>query len=481
MSSSSSRSIWDTAKAALEASPVPVALLAGFALGAVAAGPLQRRLKPLLRPLGGAKAAPTQPAGAVNESTIRLMTRLAIQHGAVNLSQGFPNEPPPVEMSRAAIGSLLDGTSEEAAVAAAQALLPDAGKEVSKDLLSQYSFPFGMPALRQQLQAYYARFYPGLTADAERNLTVVLGATEGFACALRCVCQPRDRVVFFEPFHELYPSQCALWHLEPMAVTLRETAKGATSEWSFDLKELERALNGARALLLNSPHNPTGKVFSWKELETIAGLCKRFGVVCITDEIYEHIVFGSAKHYTIAAVPGMADQTLIVSAVSKTWKATGWRVGWVVSPESYTQRLRAIHDQLALQAPTPLQYGSAAALRLPDAFFQKQASEYAVKRDILLPALTGAGFRVLTLPEGAYYLFADYRGVPALRGMSPKEAAMHMIEKVGVACVPGDNFYLGASKTDPELGGRYLRFAFVRSKDLLEEAASRLRLRLPAA
>jgi len=425
-----------------------------------------------------------QTGGQITESTIRLMTRLAIQHGAVNLSQGFPNEPPPPEMALTAAGALLGGSSPEAALAMAanlQAFLaaqhPGEESEVgSKDLLSQYSFPFGLPMLRTELQRYYKRFYPGLEADAEKNLTVVLGATEGFACSLRTLCEPGDSVVFFEPFHELYPSQCKLWHLKPVAVTLREDT--TAGEWRFEEAELEAALIGAKVLLLNTPHNPTGKVFSYAELEAIAKLCVKHDVVCVTDEIYEHIVFDGLKHHAIALCPGMAERTLIVNAISKTARATGWRVGWVVSPARYTAALRGVHDQLVLQAPTPLQFGAAALLKLPDSFFAGHCAEYAAKRDVLMHAITGAGFIVTAVPHGAYYLFADYRSVPALQGLSPTEAAMKMTKDVGVACVPGDNFYLGSSRTDPELGGRYLRFAFVRSLDLLEAAAVRLREKL---
>lgn len=426
-----------------------------------------------------------QTGGQITESTIRLMTRLAIQHGAVNLSQGFPNEPPPPQMALAAAGALLGGSSPEAALAMAANLQvflaaqhPDGEEDEneSRDLLSQYSFPFGLPLLRTELQTYYERFYLGLPADADKNLTVVLGATEGFACSLRTLCEPGDSVVFFEPFHELYPSQCKLWHLKPVAVTLREDTEAG--EWRFEEAELEAALTGAKVLLLNTPHNPTGKVFSHAELEAIAKLCVKHDVVCVTDEIYEHIVFDGLKHHAIALCPGMAERTLVVNAISKTARATGWRVGWVVSPARYTTALRGVHDQLVLQAPTPLQFGAAALLKLPDSFFAGHCAEYAAKRDVLLRAITGAGFIVTAMPHGAYYLFADYRSVPALQGLSPTEAAMKMTKDVGVACVPGDNFYLGSSRTDPEIGGRYLRFAFVRSLDLLEAAAARLRERL---
>lgn len=442
---------------------------------------IRRRIWPAIRTLASDQAR--ERGGApVKESTIRLMTRLAIQHGAINLSQGFPNEPPPPEMARAAAAALLGGSSLEKAASTTQQIqalslsgaLGSGGED--RDLLSQYSFPFGLPLLRQELQQYYARYYPGLAADAEGNITVVLGATEGFACALRTVCAPGDRVVFFEPFHELYPSQCKLWHLSPCAVTLREQC----GEWVFDRAELEARLKGARVLLLNTPHNPTGKVFTDSELRDIAALCLRHDVLCVTDEIYEHIVFDGTPRVppAMALQPGMADRTFVVNAVSKTARATGWRVGWVISPPKHTAALRGVHDQLVLQAPTPLQYGAVFMLRLPDEFFARHSAEYAAKRDVLLPALRSVGFKVLAVPRGAYYIFADYTAVPLLAGLSPTEAAMKMTKDVGVACVPGDNFYLGESRTAPDLGGRYLRFAFVRSIDLLEQAVARMRDRM---
>jgi len=190
------------------------------------------------------------------------------------------------------------------------------------------------------------------------------------------------------------------------------------------------------------------------------------------------MIFSGEAHVPIALMPGMADRTFLVNSIGKTAKATGWRVGWVITPAKYTSQLRGVHDQLVVQAATPLQYGAAAMLRMPDNFFKQQPKDYTAKLDALLPPLKAAGFRIIAVPQGAYYLFVDYTGVRALKGLSPTEAAIKMTMEVGVACVPGDNFYLGASKADPMLGGRYLRFAFVRSLDLLADAAERLRSRL---
>ena len=267
------------------------------------------------------------------------------------------------------------------------------------------------------------------------------------------------------------PSQCTLWGLSPRAITLIETTDG----WSFDAAALDAALAGASALLFNSPHNPTGKVFSSEELGMIAAACTRHGVIAITDEIYEHMTFDGARHVTLASLPGMAERTCIVNAISKTARATGWRIGWVVSPQALTPAIRAVHDQLVLQAPTPLQHGAAVLLTTDRTQFDAIAAEYREKRDLLMDALRHAGFEVGPVPRGAYYLFVGYRSVRVLADLTPTEAAMRLTTEWHVACVPGDNFYLGdATKSDRRLGGRYLRFTFVRSLDVLQAAAAKL-------
>ncbi|KAJ1628499.1 pyridoxal phosphate-dependent transferase [Pavlovales sp. CCMP2436] len=426
---------------------------------------------------GRRRRSPRVPA----ESTIRLMTRLAMQHGAINLSQGFPNEPPPAVMLCSAAGALLAGESAESAAAMATRLdlmlRENLDRPGRRDVLNQYSIPCGYPPLRAQISAHYADYMPSVPADPEENITVVLGATEGFAVTLRALCEPGDAVVFFEPFHELYPSQCVIWGMQPRAVTLRECQ--LSGEWSYELCELRAALRGARLLLFNSPHNPTGKVFNRVELDEIAALCVELDVMVVTDEIYQFILFEEPavkhRHYSLATRAGMLERTCIVNAVSKSASATGWRIGWVISPKHLTPAIRACHDQLVVQAPTPLQFGAVTTLALGRKYFDAIAPDYQAKRDVLAAALRAAHFDVLALPQGAYYLFVGFLNVPALKGLSPTQAVMCMIEEHGVACVPGDNFYLGKSKTDPETGGRYLRFAFVRSHDLLQAAITRLK------
>ena len=426
----------------------------------------------LRRTRGGSGGAP------VKESTIRLMTRIAMESGAVNLSQGFPNEAPPRAMTCAAAGALLAGESAAAAGAMAarlEALFADAdasGRK-RKDALNQYSFPYGAPELRSAIQRYYARWYPSVEADAAKNVTVVMGATEGFAASIRALTEPGDAVAFFEPFHELYPSQLAIFGLEPRAVTLRAD----DAAWSFDARELDEKLRGAKLLLFNDPHNPTGHRFSDAEKDVVAELCAKHDVVCVTDEIYEHIYFEGDRYESLAARPDMRSRTVVVNSISKTAKATGWRIGWVVASEARTAKIRAVHDQLVACCPTPLQLGVAALLgdeKTDATHLAAIADEYRAKRDALAAALRTAGFVLGPVPKGSYYLFVAYGDVPALRGMTPTEAALHMTREVKVACVPGDNFYLGPSKLDKDLGQKYLRFAFVHSLDVIEDAARNL-------
>lgn len=420
---------------------------------------------------------PTTGKKPVAESTIRLMTRLAHQHKAVNLSQGFPNEPPPRKMRLAAAGALLAGEDEASAAAMAEALEAVAPEVAgAKDSLNQYSYPFGAPFLRAAIGSYYERFAPELKVDGETEVTVVMGATEGFAATMRALTEPGDGVAFFQPFHELYPSQVSIFHLRARAVTLRR----GRDAWGFRESDLEAALKRSKLFLFNSPHNPTGHCFSRDELGTILRLCAKHDVTIVTDEIYEHMYLDGSKHVSIAQLePADRSRVVIVNSVSKTCKATGWRLGWVVADAKNTAKIRGVHDQLVACCPTPLQYGVARLLSdaTNDDHLRRMHVEYAEKRDALSKALANAGF-VVDQVHGAYYILADYHSVEALRGKTPTEAAMHMTSVVRVACVPGDNFYLPPAKTDPNTGGKYLRFAFVRSLDVIQAAEANLRANL---
>ncbi len=430
----------------------------------------------------------------VNETLIRRMTRLAIEHGAVNLSQGFTDEAPVYDLVWSGIAAMLGGTEARrrevdamtlgdllTARGATHADAVDltlkellAGARNPRDQFNQYSFPFGLPELRRAIADYTERLY-GRRPDPEDEITVVLGASEGMAASFCALLEPGDGVVLIEPCHELYPSQAAIFGLAPRFVTLREDPEAGTWRLDRDAVRAAAADPSVRAIVVNTPQNPTGKVLGVDELSFIAQLCREHDLLAITDEIYEHIVFDGHRHLFLPGFEGMAERTVVVNSISKTGRATGWRIGWVLTPPAYTDRLRAVHDNLVVQAPTPLQKGAVALLDQERSFFDGIADGYRQKRDLLVAGVREVGFTV-TPPEGAYYLFANYRSVPALADMTPTEAAMHLVEKVGVATVPGDNFYAAADD-----GDRYLRFAFCRSMETLEKGVERLRAGLGAA
>lgn len=423
----------------------------------------------------------------VKESTIRLITRLADQHKAVNLGQGFTDEAAIFEMVWGTIAASLGGTDEginvldnitlkemcqKMEVAPRDFLkmrLKDALRSLQgkRDVYNQYSYPFGLPELRRAVADYTERFLD-FRPDPETEVTVVVGATEGLFISLRAICNPGDEIIIIQPYHEMYLLQSMTLDLKPRYITLRANQDDGT--WDLDRNELEEAVtDNTKALVLNTPHNPTGKVFTREEMEFIAGVCKRHGVTIVTDEIYEHILFTEKKHISMATIAGMKEHTFVVNAISKTGNATGWRVGWIISPPKYTTRIRGIHDTIVLQSPTPLQKGAIGLLKLSDDFFRAVRVGYAEKLHTMTKALRKVGFGVIP-PEGAYYLFADYSNVPAIKDLSPMDAAMYLIKERGVAAIPGDNFYAVGN-----YGDRYLRFAFCRSLQTLQEGARRLK------
>jgi aminotransferase len=412
----------------------------------------------------------------ISESVIRQMTRLANEHGAVNLSQGFTDEPPPFPLVWGAIVALLGGNSaqidrinetkiEDFDIPGAllrEQLVQLQGKY---DEFNQYSYPFGIPELRKTIASYTHR-WTGRQVNPDNEITVALGSTEGLASVLAALGKPGDGIAIFEPFHEMYPSQAKLFGLTPRIVTLREN--NANNRWCFDPDELRQAAQNARILILNSPHNPTGMVFGTSELEVIAEIALAHDLLIISDEIYEHIIFDRNRHLSISTLPSMKERTVILNSISKTANATGWRVGWVISPERFTERIRAVHDTLVIQAPTPLQQATVSLLLEPESYFLALGSHFARKRKILTDALSSVGFRFVS-PQGAYYLFTNYKNVPVIGELQPMDAAMHLIEHVGVATVPGDNFYANSSD-----GDQYLRFAFCRNLDTLATATQRI-------
>jgi len=373
-------------------------------------------------------------AGGFTESVIREMSRLAAATGAVNLGQGFPDFPCPPELKAAAV----------------EALHAD---------LNQYAITWDAKPLRDAIAAKTARTHPGWDVDPETEITVTCGATEGMIAAFLAVLDPGDEVIVFEPFYENYGPDAILTGATPRYVTLREP------DWSFDPDELRAAVTPrTRAIVVNSPHNPTGKVFDRIELETIAALCRDHDLVAFTDDIYEHIVY-AGPHIPLATLDGMRERTIAVNSTSKTYSVTGWRVGWVIAPPVLTGAIRKTHDFLTVGAAAPLQHASAVALGLPDAYYAALVAGYRERRDTLLPALETAGFRVYP-PDGAYYVMTDIAG---LTGEDDVAFARRLVIDPGVAAVPGSSFY-----SRPELGRTKLRFAFPKRLETLAAAADRL-------
>src|SRR6266480_7887534 len=374
------------------------------------------------------------------ESVIRGMTRLANEHGAINLSQGFPNFPCPD-------------------------VLKDAAARAIRDDVNQYAITWGAAHLRNALAAKYKDWYD-LTVDPITQVTVTCGATEAMAASLLGIVNPGDEVVIFEPFYENYGPDAILCDAKPVFVPM-------PAEGPIDLDRLGKAFSAkTRAIIVCTPNNPTGRVLSRAELEAIAELCRRHDAFAVTDEIYEHIYY-EGEHIPIATLPGMADRTITISGASKTFSVTGWRIGTIVAPPDATDAIRKVHDFLTVGAPAPLQEAVAVGLEtLGDDYYERLAHEYRARRDLLCRALVDAGFRC-TPPQGAYYVLADCSGVSDL---PDDEFSYWLTKEIGVAPVPGSSFF-----SRPELGRRLVRFAFCKTEEMLAEAARRLaRVRRPA-
>src|SRR5687768_4464464 len=373
-------------------------------------------------------------AETFTESVIREMTRLCLEHDAVNLAQGFPDFACPPEL-------------KEAAKAA-----------IDRDV-NQYAITWGARDFREGIASKTARFYPGWRVDPETDLTVTCGATEGMIAAMLALVDPGDEVIVFEPFYENYGPDAILSGAVPRYVTLHEP------DWRIDPDELAAAFGpSTRAIILNSPHNPTGKVFSRVELELIAGLAQEHDALVLTDDIYEHIVY-DGEHVPMATLPGMAERTVAVNSLSKTYSVTGWRVGWVIAPAPLTSAIRKVHDFLTVGAAAPLQAAGAGALALPDAYYATLADEYRHRRDLLLPSLEAAGLRPF-VPDGAYYVMVD---IGEVTDEDDVTFARRLTADPGVASVPGSSFY-----SRPELGRTKIRFAFPKRAKTLSEATRRL-------
>lgn len=369
------------------------------------------------------------------ESVIREMTRICLKHEGVNLAQGFPDFPAPKEIKEAAV------------------------KAIRADL-NQYAITWGEPNLRQAIAEKFA-WYNGVTIDPEREITVCCGSTEAMISSLMAIVNSGEEVIVFEPFYENYGPDTILCDAKPRFVTLHEP------DWHFDEQGLKRAFNNkTKAIVINTPNNPTGKVFSREELQFIADLCSKWGVVAVTDEIYEHILYDGAEHISIASLPGMRDQTITINSISKTYSLTGWRVGWAIAPLSLTSSIRKVHDFLTVGAPHPLQEAAAVALQIDRSYYQTLARDYEKRREFFCQVLEETGFRIYR-PRGAYYIMTDVGHF----GFSDDVAfALHLVEKFGVATVPGSSFYSRSSS-----GTTKVRFCFPKRMETLEQAAERLR------
>jgi aspartate/methionine/tyrosine aminotransferase len=368
------------------------------------------------------------------ESVIREMTRLAIRHNAVNLAQGFPDFAAPVDLKRAAI----------------EAIEADH---------NQYSITWGTKAFREAIACKYVRTYQ-LPLDPETEITVCCGATEGMAASLLATTNPGDEVIVFEPFYESYHPDTLL------CGAVRKLVKLRAPDWHFDPDELRQAFSGrTKAIIVNTPHNPTGKVFTRAELTLIASLCQEFDALAITDEIYEHIVYDGLEHIPIITLPGMRDRTILVNSLSKTFSVTGWRVGWIAAAPELTTAIRKVHDFLTVNAPTPLQYAGTKALTEHHDYFNGLSEVYAGRRRAAMNMLEAAGFCCYK-PGGAYYIMTDIAGFGAKDDVA---FARRLVEDFGVAGVPGSSFYLVK-----ESGISQMRFCFCKNYETLQLAGQKL-------
>lgn len=372
------------------------------------------------------------------ESVIREMTRICDALGGDNLSQGFPDFDAPEEIKQAAIEAIKSGRN-------------------------QYPVTFGEPEFREAI-AHKAWKFNGIQCDPHTEITVTCGATEAMIATMKALINPGDEVIVFEPYYENYGPDAILSGAKLRYVTLYPP------EWRFDPKELISAFNpSTKAIIINTPNNPTGKVFSLEELVMIAELCQKWDVYAVTDEIYEHIIYDGLKHISLATLPGMAERTITINGLTKTYSVTGWRIGWAIAAAPITARIRKVHDFLTVGAPTPFQHAGIFALGMPDEYYHQLAKNYQKARDFLFEVLLQSGF-IPYKPRGAYYIICDATNLfPLLGASNDVEFSRKLIEKTLIATVPGSSFY-----SQPHLGTSQVRFAFCKKIETLERVAQRL-------
>ena len=377
--------------------------------------------------------ATARRASTFSESVIREMTRVANQHGAINLAQGFPDFPMPTPMKDAACAAIHGD-------------------------INQYAITWGSPSLRLAIAEKYRKWY-GMEVDPEREITVTCGATEAMAAVFLALVDPGDEVIVFEPFYENYGPDAILAGAKPVFIPLEGI------DWKLDPDKLRAAFSDrTRAIVVNTPHNPTGRVFTRDEISLIAELCQQHDAIAITDEIYEHIRY-AGSHHCLATWSGMQERTVTISGLSKTFSCTGWRLGYAIAPFEMTSPIRKVHDFLTVGAPAPLQAAGAIGMAFGAEYYNEIALDYRQRRDVMVSALNEAGFR-FSAPEGAYYILADFTELSDLRGV---EFAIWLAKEIGVATVPGTSFY-----HEPKLGETVTRFAFCKKRETLERAAERL-------
>jgi len=357
----------------------------------------------------------------------------------MNLAQGFPDFAAPGELKRAA-------------------------QQAIENDFNQYAITWGAKSLRQAI-ARQAKVWQGMEVDPEKNITVCCGSTEAMIASLLAVTNPGDEIISFEPYYENYGPDAILSGARPRFVSLRRPAD-PREDWRFDEGELRRAFNRhTKAIIVNTPNNPTGKVFTREELELIAELCQEHNTLAITDEIYEHILYDGAEHISMASLEGMGERTITINGISKTYSVTGWRVGWAIAPSEVSDAIRKVHDFLTVGAPAPLQEAAAAGLAFPQTYYAELARGYRRRRDRLHSALTEAGFKAY-VPRGAYYMMTDIRSFGFANDLA---FTQYLVKEAGIAAVPGSSFY-----SQPAQGAQQVRFAFCKKDATLEEAARRL-------
>ncbi len=372
------------------------------------------------------------------ESVIREMTRVCDELGGDNLSQGFPDFDTPSEIRQAAIDAI-------------------------KSEKNQYPVTFGEPEFRDAI-VEKALWYNNIKCNPATDITVTCGATEAMIATLKAIINPGDEVIVFEPFYENYGPDAILSGATPRYVTLH------LPNWEFDPDELRAAFNDkTKAIIINTPNNPTGKVFDRKELELIASLCQEWDTYAITDEIYEHILYDGFEHISLASISGMEDRTITINGLTKTYSVTGWRVGWAIAPAEITARIRKVHDFLTVGAPTPFQHAGVFALNIDRSYYKELSEKYLWSRDFLFENLKKAGFKPY-LPKGSYYIISDISELKdRLNCKTDVEFSMELIKRIGVATVPGSSFY-----SNPEMGNNQVRFAYCKTKETLQRVSERL-------